>query len=319
MRMFGLFTLMMAALLLSGCSGSQTGENDCPEGQVRGEDGECHPKSEVDGDTPEGEIDEPLDGDLINPDGDPDGDVIVDGDIDIDLIDKPVDGDLTEDGDKDLETPPDGDQTDGDVVDGDEPDGDVVIDGDIDFDFEKTDGQTPYECGAECTVNEDCVIGCYCDTDLAVPACAKDCDSDTEFLCGALDCDFLNGKCVDPNADGDVDDNTPTRCDFVDEDCRQWWRCNSLGWCEPGRCDDSGTKDCDEGYYCTDHGRCRIIPEADDAEDTRRSPHPDACESREDCRKGYLCDWESFLCVPGCRVNGDCLPESPNCIEGICY
>jgi hypothetical protein len=180
--------------------------------------------------------------------------------------------------------------------------------------------------GGECSTNEDCPGGCYCNEDGVCDEagfCRVDDDCDDGFVCderascvpeGEDQRDDEEVEICEDHADcplGEYCDAETGTCELSDtcnsRECGAGWECDDRNTCVPQPCDDHD--ECVEGSYCEeDSGSC--IP-------TERCDDEGQCSA-----EGYECDFSRDTCVPegeypgSCGGEITCDEEAPACDNG---
>ena len=167
----------------------------------------------------------------------------------------------------------------------------------------------PVDPGDECTTDEQCAAGCYCDNPPGgVGVCVETGFCDTDNDCpGDMVCDD-RATCV-PDDGCDPNDGT---CNPPPDDC-------SITGCANGEYCDLGSGQCVPSIGCTINDECG--PGFECAPDGTCVPV--ACDGDDACLPGCICDPDSGQCLETgfCDADEDCMDicdADGNCEPAVC-
>lgn len=317
-HMLPLFLFLLCfAILGVQCSSddSEPAGEECPDGQVMGQDGTCYPAGD-------GNNWPTTDGDEEQPATDGDETATEDGDDveDTEETDIEPDEQDADEGEEDATPVEDGDEEEPPVEDGDEEEP-PVEDGDeadtVDFDRDDPACVSPDSCQND----DECCYGQYCNpaVNTCTSFCLKDDDCDNPTGC----CDLAYGKCVAcQTEDGDEEEDSPLQpCgqdgiggEQYDAQCPTGMICDFGGYCHPG-CDND-TNPCTVNRTCNndpEHPRC--VAECNPGGEAGGEAYDPNCPNGQVCLEANFCGVE-------CSGNEDCaegevcnLPsDHPRCV-----
>ena len=328
MRIRWFVVVMMGMLLFAGACGDDTsktpgtptdGDQECPDGQIMGDDGVCH---------------------LVGTDGD----INTDGDK--------TDGDDPIDGDTDDEKPlEDGDTEDGDTTDGDDVDGDEELEDEAEDEEESDDPNQCYRdedcaddhfcqlsappafniCTQECFRDEDCLAAEECSPRHQCVPKGGDEDEETEIEDPTVYCpNGTNAEC-----DNQIPGPLPYYCDstggtpFCRSDCQiATLECYPRGTSQTKFCCDPELHPCNSQGRCTgyttactynnstpedlqaSHGQCHNIPGWEQSH----------CKPADEFVSTSYCWTECQICTVGqtCDANGYCVNNKGQRVNTSC-